>query len=527
MKNSFLSSISWFEAGIVTILLLLLAVDLSHTSEAIFAGDDGKYLSWVWHRIETGLYAPFATQTSHKANMILGGASSLFLLAPLSLGAPLITTALVVSALASAITLWLLYDLGRLLESRVAGLLSVLAYLPLQTTDLRTRELIFLIPMFLLSLNLGIRLMRNGRDTLYIWLTLSVGLMINTHYQGLLLLIGIIAALSVTSSSLPATRGIVLLLVAAMAVIFAATPVMALSRLPLWAMYTLIVCILLWSALPYTNRLGPILLVISLAVAIFVAPAAVQEGFRRLVNPQIPYDHLQKICLTIGAGGGLLLLASWVRKGFARRVSAEALLIPLILVIIVLGSVILKLIFNISWRYYFWEPTYALLSLTGGIAVARILVWVQIGVWSRRAVSVLLVCLILVASGEGVQRRINRPNLQDEMTLGEAKALLTALIAVDGIPQVHDHISKFNRIPYNLSLLYRLGPGNTYQQDRELIAYLERPGTETARLVYEKPWLSNQQIGRYQIFWFAVDPNIGDSKLVSLDEGYSFQMVVR
>jgi len=184
----------------------------------------------VLERLDTGGLPPYATRTSETIGLSLGGASSLLLLAPLSLGTPLVPTALVVSALASIASLCLVYDLGRLLHSRTAGLVAKVVFMVLQDTGPRTREFIFLVPLMLLSLDIAIRTYRSRRDLGYIPLAITLGLMMNTHYQGLLLTAATLAALAMACPEPPPARASTVLAVAGVLLVFAATPLMALSQ---------------------------------------------------------------------------------------------------------------------------------------------------------------------------------------------------------------------------------------------------------------------------------------------------------
>lgn len=505
------------EIGLLVLSVLLLAVDLTNSGGAIFAGDDGKFLAWIWHRVETGLYAPYATRTSPSVNMILGGGTSLFLIAPLTLGSPLIATGLILSAFTSVVTLWLLFDIGKLLNSRFAGLIAVLVYLPVQNTDLRMRELIFLVPLFLAGLDLTIRLMQNGRDSLYIWLALTLGLMINTHYQGLLLLVALSTAFASTFDKLPQARGTVLLATVSIAMIFAATPVMALSLLPNWTVYTLLIAMFLLPKLSLHKQALLIFLAITLLMALVTAPHAILEGFRRLLRP-ISGGSIQGICLATGAASFLFLLTRWISKGFSGSCIAESLIIPLLLVITIIGSAVLDLAFSISWRPYFWRPTYAILCLASGVVIARLIGMAQPRALSRLTTLLLILCLSAITITEAVDRRLSRPNIKNEMSLDETRAIVEALVTQDGIPEIHDDASLYTQKAYQFSLLYRLHGKNNTTPDRQLIAYLEKDNDPNIKIIQQHPWLHRQKIGRYVLFWFTEDPHLSQSPLISLND---------
>lgn len=503
------------ELGLLLLLLLLVIVDLQHANGSVFAGDDGKYLGWVRAQVEAGNLQPFATHTSAVIGLMLGGGSSLLLLLPLSLGAPLLETAQVASALASVFTLWLLFDLGRLLDSRAAGLVAVVVYLPLQNTDLRTRELVFFVPLLLLCLNLGVRLMRGKGDAGYVWLSAAFGLLVSTHYQGLLLTLATLAALLVAFRAAPPVRPATLLAVITVVILFAASAVMALSRVPLWAIYGLLLGALVWPRLPHAGRAFPVLLIATLGASLAVAPGAIAAGAASLLRP-IGRGDLGALCLALGAVSWLAMFTTWARARFARAGSADAVLVSWLLVVLLVGSAVLELAFAITWRHYFWRPTHAVLSLSAGIMLVRMGASWTVGVTSRRAALALATCATLLSATEAVSRRVVRPNPADEMTLGETRSVVDSLVALDGSPEVKDHVSKFQRNAPQLSLLYQLTEEPISTPDRNLVAYLERADGDFARSMQERPWLLRRRIGDTLLFWFKEDPQVGPAPRISL-----------
>lgn len=515
MKFFIRSRIPWCEFCLLLLSVLFLGIELTHTTSAVFAGDDGKFLAWIWQRIETGLYAPYATRTSGSTNMILGGASSLLIMVPVMLGAPLIGTALVVSALASVITLWLLFDLGRLLDSRMAGIVAVLSYLPIQNTDLRTRELVFLIPFFLSSLNLGIRFIRNKKEVCLIGMAVVSGLLANCHYLGILLLVASVVSLILAFHPVITVRGGTLITLVLIGVFFAATPVMALSLVPNWAIYLLLVSLLLWPKLSEQRHILPICFIVVVITAFIAAPGAILNGFSKLYTP-IWDGNPQGIYIALGLCSCLFLFFSWIGQGFARNSSVEALLMPLLLLVVVVGSAVLELVFSISWRPYFWRPVYAVMSLATGVVMARMVLKSYPGIWSRNAAVFLILCLALVSINESIYRRLNRPNMDNEMTLGTSRTIMNVLVAKDKQPQIRDNVSLYNLNSYQWSLLYRLEEKDNATPDRSLVAYLERSGSKSERSAEQQSWLYRQQVGPYQLIWFDEDPDINNAPRISL-----------
>lgn len=505
------------ESVVAVLCALLVAVDLTYATQAIFAGDDGRYLAWLQYCVRDGHFAPFATLTSGQTGtMMLGGGSALLLLAPLSFGAPLVETALTASALASGLSLWLVFVLGRQLHSRAAGLLAVFVYLPLQPTDLRTRELMFFVPLSLLALSLGIRLMRSRSDRGYVGVALALGLLTNTHYQGLLLALAIASALSVAFEAAPTPRPATLLATLGVAIVLASTAVMALARVPYWAVYAMLLSALLWPRLPRCARAAPCAVAALVVGAVAVAPAALLATGAGLLRP-VWAGGLAGLCLALGVASAVSMLVTWVRAGRPRDGSAPSIVIPWLGVVLVVGGAVLTVALSTPWRPYFFHPVHAVLSLAAGVVLAQLAQRLSARPAARRALLALALCAGVGPGAAAVSRRVVRPNADGEMTLRDARRVVEALAQRDGEPEVRDHVSRYHRHAPQLSLLFGLTPG-VATPDRRLVAYLEQANSQYARELAARAPRDRQDIGRYSLFWFDRDrdPDLGRAPRIPL-----------